>query len=724
MKKDLYSKSVSVLLLLGLLTSCSKGGVFGAGYLSDAGILGGSIDVPGSFSSYQPPGNSKMTELKSNISGANNDLLKTIGANTYYGPFADLASLEAALADETKGPGLKALMNSLGLSYKDCSSDIGIKITDGVLETTLEDAYVTQTEEAPIACSFSVTDYSAEIKDELSESEGSTASLTSGQEAGVTALLAHIQEKSGVVDCASNEVFSQEFKIADFQNECEFFQSKVQVGGIEQDYKVYDRISQRDELKKSLKYTIIQEIAADDSAGDIKIYAAKMIEKSPTLKKDLAKHVKKDAQDEILQVSLNSFMAHGVNIFSVLTYLGIDSSDALKTTGANVTKLKDIVEKYKYSIINTEVAKGDLFFAYKPGFRFFVDMFVAGKIDALDANGVVINDGDSATSEDFEKLRTASKFRYYINKENLCRFLAVNGTKDAEEDEIANTMSSCLTTIENYIDRMTVIHDMSTKKLSLYYVDSEYQFPQSKILDLVYTYNYNSDIRSDVDNLRKAYISVIKRELNGNLVALSDVEKENYQEQLEYLAAMTTNGMISMRDQIQVGGQTAGTQKSLTDIGLSNLASTLAFSVGDLTDPSSNEGLYIRIPENAPGDFDVDSDLRAVLRNSEGDVVIDIKKAERLFFLDHDRGNSIFKDRLGINIPELSAFIPPFELSQKDLLIGYLELDQYCDPGETAVPANYVGCEAHFSIVKPNVSNDALTLSNLLFKEYTTGHMG
>jgi hypothetical protein len=717
MKRHNTFTNVSFILILGVLTSCSKGGLFGAGFLGGALT---DLNVPGSFSSYQPPGNSKMTELKSNITGANNDVVKTI---MVMAGVSTLADLQTALVDPTTGPTLRPIFSAYGLTIDNCPSDSGITVSDGTMSKTLEEAYIAPSDQ--IACSFSVTDFSTSIKNDLSKNN-TVAAFTSAHEGGLLALPIYLNSVAPAFNCSDASVnFGDNgaYHLADYLAECNMLIQKVSVGGVPQPYTVYERILQRDATKASLKNTIIQQMASDDAAGDIKTFALSTIETSPTLKADLAKYVKKDAQEEFLQVALNSFMTHGVNMFSALTYLGFDSSSMFTGTGANTTALKGLYNKYQYNVIDTDIAKGDLFFAYKPGFRFFVDMFIDGRVDAYDSNNVLIADTN------LDGLKSAKIFRYYINKENLCKYFSSTQADITNNVDITSGVASCLNTISGFIDRVSVIHNMTTRDVSFYYADNDTGsfLPQTKIMDALYTYNYNSDLRFDVDNIRKTAVSILKRELVEN--PSSSATNHLDQGDIDLLNKITTQGMISLRDQIQVGNQSDSAKKSLSDIGLSTFTSKLAISLGDLTDTSSDAGLYIKIPENLSGNAEVyDAYLAAgesIASSSEGDVIIDAKKSANALYVNHDRGNSIFKDRLGLNIGEINLNLPPYNLTEKDLLIAYLDLDEYCQPGQTIAPSGYAGCDAQFKLVKPNnVSGDPLAMTKMYFKQYALGHMG
>lgn len=717
-EKCMKKQKILLVPMLGLAlvaTSCSKGGVFG-------GVLGslslGSIDTPSGFSSYNPPVNSKMSESKSNITGANNDIVLTIMSQQGLSTKQDLLSFLAS--SDPNAVTIKNLLSAheITIDEGNCSTDdANLIVSDGEISKTLEEAFVST--ENLVVCPYSVTSSINAVKSGLNTETGSSsfsAISVSGKSLSYDAqksLASYLYEQGGNVDCNSSGTFpgvsGGSYDLATYAVECGIYKQSSLVGGSSNgdSYKLYERIYQKYELESSLELTILDEMSKDDNKPDIKAYAEKKLAADPKLKTRMVNYVKSDAKNEFLQVSLNAFMSHGVNIFSLFTYFGIDVSEtASSLNGADSEKIKQLYTDNAFKIITTDKAKSNFFFAYKPGFRFFVDMFIDGNVDAYDASGIKIGavDGDA--------LQNAKVFRYYLNPKNLCNYILTTSSSGNSSLVTAESLAECLDSVTPFIDRLIVMHDMKSKLISFYYSDPG-RIAQTKFIDFSYNYNYQSDVRVDSNSIKNVVIAVLERELIDHPTLL---EQYNIgQSDIDFLKSIEIRGKVFLADKLKVG-EDRDNRNSLADIGLSDLGSKVGIGFGDFLS-SSTEGFYLKIPEDlGSASFGTGNNALAISSSSEGDIVVQVPRVRDLLYLEHTRGNNIYKDRFGINIPEMFVQFPPYQLSEQDLLIAYLDLDQQCD--SVLMPVGYT-CDAQFKLVKPQFkTGNANRLSKLLLKKF------
>jgi len=453
---------------------------------------------------------------------------------------------------------------------------------------------------------------------------------------------------------------------------CSLLTMVVSVNGEPAVYKVYEHLSLRDKNLEEFKDYVKYDLSTSDSYKDvIKVSDA-----------EVTALLKKKARREFLQVNANAILSHGVNIFSLLTWAGYDVSNSQNNSifqGLNINKqdLTDIYVAEKDNALGQTYLKDKVLNTNKPAFYYFVEKFI---------------------SEDDMQLvpGTTNHFEYFINIPNLCKYVSSSGLGDG-----------CAQTLTTYFNRIRFIQNLQTKRITVTYKDAPYISTETEAFYFDYTYDYKASLKIDLNNTKTIYAAFLQHELDS--APTTAAENKIDAGDIALLNSATVRGIASINDHIEVP-LAAQIENGIADITQTTLASKIGLSL--------DTDFYVHIPENLDQNvkYDAFSGSNSTVSfngSSEGDVIMNVPKTDNLVSLAHHRGNTIYDDILGINAPQMDLQFPPYQLSERDLLVFEGAINPKCEESL----AGTLGCDNQVRISKVAVNN-SMALAYLHGKRY------
>lgn len=639
--------SVAPLALILLISSCSKGGMFGS---SLAGFVSGGSGSTDTIQ-YTAANQSLYSDLELKINKSNNVVLKYLNSVTPLNTF---------------GPAETAILNDFDLNFDPSCIDAANDIYSCPIDSNTVASLVLQ--------SNSISPMTSNIQ-AISTSPAPILQGHSPDYSARMALLAKFkaQEALGVMVDSNN--FSNLIPecVADQMSTtiCSLLTMVVSVNGEPAVYKVYEHLSLRDKNLEEFKDYVKYDLSTNDSYKDVIKVSSE----------EVTALLKKKARREFLQVNANAILSHGVNIFSFLTFVGYDVANSNNNSlfdGLNINKqdLQSIYTSEKDNTLGQAYLKDKVLNTNKPAFYYFIEKFIS--------------------EDDMQVVAgTSNNFEYFINIPNLCKYLGSSG------------MSGCSETLTTYFNRLRFIQNLQTKRISVTYKDAPYVSSETEFFYFDYTYDYKSSLKVDLNNTKTIYAAFLQHELDSapTTAANNKIDAGD----IALLNSATVRGIASINDHIEVP-LAAQIENGIADITQTTLASKLGLSL--------DTDFYVHIPENLDQNvkYDAFSDSNSTISfngSSEGDVIMNVPKTDNLVSLAHHRGNTIYDDILGINAPQMDLQFPPYQLSERDLLVLEGAVNPHCEESLAAS----LGCDNQVRISKLAVNN-SMALAYLHGKRY------
>lgn len=659
MPRKFQTKNIlGITLLVLTLSSCSKSGMFGGFGISIGG--GGSKSIDLETYNLTAANSTLYPDLELKINNSNNTILR------YLNSLVDVSTLSA---DQ------KAMLNDYGLNYD--NSCVTLSENQFTCELSNKDL-----QSAILSENNIVQDSAGNFK---KMAAGSGGSLGKSYELLVAPKSAQYTLRKNILDAfKAKEAEGIKIDSANFatevplcldesaqpRTECQFLTMEVSVNGEPAVYRVYEHLSLRDKNFQELKDYIKFDLANTSELSDV-------IKVDQELVKEL---LKKKVRREFLQVNANALLAHGVNLFSVFSYLGMDvttadTNNTLEKLNFNKNSLSSIYTDKVNKVIERDFLVSNVLNKNKPAFYYFVEKFIT-EDDVYAVEG------------------SPNLFEYKINVPNLCRYLETSGVT-----------SGCAETVRNYVSRLKIIHDINKKRMGVSYVDAPYVPTALEAIYLEYDYKYNAAIKGELANLRQIAIGFLQKELDTAPVTAQNNKIDSGD--IDFLNSMTMSGIVGLYDSLEISSQGLRSD-GIADIEETTLASHLGFSFFS--------DFHLNIPENLDPTnkkFDVGfSDSSEPMKgSSEGDVVFQIPRTLNFVSLSHSRDASLYDDVISLYAPKVDLKFPPYQLSATDLFSFKGRLNQNCELANDEVNVgSYIrpsNCDAQFKLSKEAVNNSS-----------------
>ncbi|MGE3610429.1 MAG: hypothetical protein AB7I27_12640 [Bacteriovoracaceae bacterium] len=401
--------------------------------------------------------------------------------------------------------------------------------------------------------------------------------------------------------------------------------------------------------------------------------------------------VRLNARREAMYVFVNSFLAFGSDFLGLMQYIGLEIPDEVAALFASTAAVME-TNNWETGGINYDrfnyrpVADNkELLDRKKANTYLFVDQFIN--------RGTVVD-------------RATATIEYRIDTQNFCKFFLGMNNQNMTTQEYDDNLAQCITATDQYFNRIKFTQvAKGSKSIALTYTESGFAPNGLTLVSLEYNLDHTSYARFNLSDLKNFVLAVMRKEMaeNGQLVQQGIVT----QQRLDTVNRITTTGVIGFGSAItdfSMADLNAG--KTIND---SNLPAKLFLSI--------NEALEINIPEDLSDQdvnaFDLNTnDSYTFSRMDTGAVFLRIAASDESIKLDHKRGASLYEDHLGINLQNLALQFPPYLLTEDDLFVFDISLNELNGNVRVVKPSGTLTALSQVSLKKSGVLKEVIKISN------------
>lgn len=409
--------------------------------------------------------------------------------------------------------------------------------------------------------------------------------------------------------------------------------------------------------------------------------------------------IRLQARREAMYVFVNSFLAFGADFMGLLQYIGLDIPPEVAQLFASSVAVMSSNDwdnggiNYNRWNVRPYADNQELLARKKANTYMFVEQFID--------RGTVI---DRATAKVEYRIDTEAFCKFFLNKQDTSNDgQIVDPYTAAQNDE---NLAQCIAAADTYFSRVKFTQFASgTKTIAATYTESQYAPNGLQLFTLSYNLDHSSFIGFDLNELKQFALASMRRELaDGSVVAQ---ELQITQERIDAISRITSTGVI-------------GFGSAITDLTMADIEAGQTIADSQLPAKlyaSIRTGIEIRIPEDMSDQevnvLDLDNtDPYAFARMDVGDVYIQIGASEDTAKLEHMRGDSLYEDHLGLNILNLAVQFPPYNLTEDDMFVFDISLNELNGEIRIAKPSATLTALSTLNISKSGVLADVVKLSN------------
>lgn len=393
---------------------------------------------------------------------------------------------------------------------------------------------------------------------------------------------------------------------------------------------------------------------------------------------EIDKILKLKVRREVLQIVTNALMARGVNVFSVLTFLGIrvvDNEDKSKTADASIQQLIEFVGLDKKSL-------RDLYFDEKNkkiDASKLLELFRGNKPHLYHAI-------ENAFDENKMTKLSDNRFRHELSVTKMCEHMI------KQSGEGSSDLTECKADLTLFIGNLAFIQDIEKKKIEIVFEKKNVEplfLSDLKIIEIKYDFNYKFEIQFELENLKTYAAIILEKQLKAPGKESYNASNKLDQKDVDFLKNISLKGVIGLSDYIEIPDQYKA--KEDTKTGIFSLADVTKTTLKSNLGISFNQNVEFLLPEKRDAADYYDAFFANASDKIEGDTDGDIRfssaKADNIIGVMHRREaaeNGNYDDSAYIKLAKTDFYFPPYLLTTNDFLNFDATVNQGCTDEKVA----------------------------------------